>query len=118
MDPSLGSNYSQEEAMRMLSLALLCTNPSPTLRPTMSSVVRMLEGKIPIQAPIIKRSENNQDLRFKAFELLSQDSQTHVSSAYSQESMKQENKSEDGPWLDSSLYLQSGDGHSSSSKLI
>ncbi|XP_022634521.1 probable LRR receptor-like serine/threonine-protein kinase At1g53430 isoform X2 [Vigna radiata var. radiata] len=118
VDPSLGSNYSQEEAMRMLSLALLCTNPSPTLRPTMSSVVRMLEGKIPIQAPIIKRSENNQDLRFKAFELLSQDSQTHVSSAYSQESMKQENKSEDGPWLDSSLYLQSGDGHSSSSKLI
>ncbi|BAT89458.1 hypothetical protein VIGAN_06041300 [Vigna angularis var. angularis] len=118
VDPSLGSNYSQEEAMRMLSLALLCTNPSPTLRPTMSSVVRMLEGKIPIQAPIIKRSENNQDLRFKAFELLSQDSQTHVSSAYSQESMKQENKSEDGPWLDSSLYLQTGDGHSSSSKLI
>jgi len=103
--------------MRMLSLALLCTNPSPTLRPTMSSVVKMLEGKIPIQAPIIKRSESNQDLRFKAFELLSQDSQTHVSSAYSQESMKQGNKSEDGPWLDSSLYLQS-DGHSSSNKLI
>ncbi|KAK7342810.1 hypothetical protein VNO80_25766 [Phaseolus coccineus] len=118
MDPSLGSKYSQEEAMRMLSLALLCTNPSPTLRPTMSSVVSMLEGKIPIQAPIIKRTETNQDVRFKAFELLSQDSQTHVSSAYSQESMQQGHKSEDGPWLDSSVYLQSGDDYSSDNKLI
>ena len=117
MDPSLGSKYSQEEAMRMLSLALLCTNPSPTLRPNMSSVVSMLEGKIPIQAPIIKRSESNQDVRFKAFELLSQDSQTHVSSAYSQESMKQGHRSEDGPWIDSSVYLQSADD-SSNSKLI
>ncbi|KAL9298063.1 hypothetical protein ACSQ67_023959 [Phaseolus vulgaris] len=117
VDPSLGSKYSQEEAMRMLSLALLCTNPSPTLRPNMSSVVSMLEGKIPIQAPIIKRSESNQDVRFKAFELLSQDSQTHVSSAYSQESMKQGHRSEDGPWIDSSVYLQSADD-SSNSKLI
>ncbi|KAK3440684.1 hypothetical protein EUGRSUZ_B00960 [Eucalyptus grandis] len=38
MDPRLGSNYSEEEAMRMLNLALLCTNPTPTLRPPMSSV--------------------------------------------------------------------------------
>ncbi|KAK7405350.1 hypothetical protein VNO78_06598 [Psophocarpus tetragonolobus] len=117
VDPSVGSKYSSEEAMRMLSLALLCTNPSPTLRPTMSSVVSMLEGKIPIQAPIIKRSESNQDVRFKAFQLLSQDSQTHVSSAYSQESMKQRHK-EDGPWIDSSISLPSGDDYSSSSKLV
>ncbi|KHN42594.1 Putative LRR receptor-like serine/threonine-protein kinase [Glycine soja] len=118
VDPNLGSKYSPEEAMRMLSLALLCTNPSPTLRPTMSSVVSMLEGKIPIQAPIIKRSESNQDVRFKAFELLSQDSQTLVSSAYSQESMKQRHISEDGPWVDSSISLPSGDDYSSTSKLV
>ncbi|CAJ1978453.1 unnamed protein product [Sphenostylis stenocarpa] len=118
VDPSLGSKHSPEEAMRMLSLALLCTNPSPTLRPTMSSVVSMLEGKIPIQAPIIKRSESNQDIRFKAFELLSQDSQTLVSSAHSEESMKQRHKSEDGPWIDSSISLPSGDDYASSSKLI
>jgi hypothetical protein len=47
VDPSLASNYSPEEAMRMLQLALLCTNPSPTLRPPMSSVVSMLEGNTP-----------------------------------------------------------------------
>ncbi|KAK7313164.1 hypothetical protein VNO77_37639 [Canavalia gladiata] len=118
VDPSLGSNYSPEEAMRMLSLALLCTNPSPTLRPTMSSVVSMLEGKTPIQAPIIKRSEHNHDARFKAFELLSQDSQTLVSSVYSQESIEHRNKSVDGPWVDSSISLASKDDHSSSSKLL
>ncbi|CAI9784289.1 unnamed protein product [Fraxinus pennsylvanica] len=84
VDPILGSKYSEEEAMRMLNLALLCTNPSPTLRPSMSSVVSMLEGKIPVQAPKIMRRTPSEDIRFKAFEKLSQDSQTHVST-YSNE---------------------------------
>ncbi|KAK7257141.1 hypothetical protein RIF29_30899 [Crotalaria pallida] len=119
VDPSLGSRYSQEEAMRMLSLALLCTNPSPTLRPPMSSVVSMLEGKTPIQAPIIMRSESSTHARFKALEMLSQDSQTHVSSAFSQESMHQREKSvDDGPWVDSSVCLPSTDDCSSTSKLL
>ncbi|KAL6311080.1 hypothetical protein AAG906_027153 [Vitis piasezkii] len=49
--------YSKEEAQRMLNLALLCANPSPTLRPSMSSVVSMLEGKTAVQVPLIKRSK-------------------------------------------------------------
>ncbi|GLT26710.1 hypothetical protein SLA2020_017560 [Shorea laevis] len=32
VDPNLGSEYSSEEAMMMLNVALLCTNASPTLR--------------------------------------------------------------------------------------
>ncbi|KAK7324509.1 hypothetical protein VNO77_28114 [Canavalia gladiata] len=118
VDPSLGSNYSQEEVMRMLQLALLCTNPSPTLRPSMSLVVRMLEGKTPIQAPIIKRSDSAQDARFKAFEVLSQDSQTRVSSVFSHDSMEQRSKSMGGPWLDTSLSLPSKDDYSSTNKLV
>ncbi|KAK7317851.1 hypothetical protein RJT34_02424 [Clitoria ternatea] len=121
VDPSLGTKYSQEGAMRMLSLALLCTNPSPTLRPTMSSVVSMLEGKTPIQTPLIKCSESSHDARFKAYGLLSQNSHTFVSSAFSQERIQQRHKSLDGPWIDSSIsYPPSGDEHSSSSsrKLI
>ncbi|GAB2284342.1 hypothetical protein Dimus_018800 [Dionaea muscipula] len=51
VDPSLGSDYSEEEAMILLNLALLCTNPSPTLRPKISSVVCMILGEIPVQAP-------------------------------------------------------------------
>ncbi|KAH9745807.1 putative LRR receptor-like serine/threonine-protein kinase [Citrus sinensis] len=41
--------YSSEEAMAMLNVALLCTNASPTLRPTMSQVVSMLEGRTVVQ---------------------------------------------------------------------
>ncbi|XP_008449503.2 probable LRR receptor-like serine/threonine-protein kinase At1g07650 isoform X1 [Cucumis melo] len=50
VDPALGSDYSSEEAMVMLNVALLCTNASPTLRPLMSQVVSMLEGRTPVQA--------------------------------------------------------------------
>lgn len=35
--------------MVMLNVALLCTNASPTLRPTMSQVVSMLEGRTAVQ---------------------------------------------------------------------
>ncbi|CAK8534960.1 unnamed protein product [Lathyrus sativus] len=118
VDPSLGSKYSSEEAMRMLQLALLCTNPSPTLRPPMSSVVSMLEGNTPIQAPIIKRSDSTSGARFKAFELLSHDSQTNVSSTSLQHSRELRGKSMDGPWVDSSISYPSKDDYSSSDKLI
>ncbi|PKI52780.1 hypothetical protein CRG98_026855 [Punica granatum] len=105
VDPSLGSNYSEEEAMRMLNLALLCTNPSPTLRPPMSSVVSMLEGKIAIQAPLVKRNTMNPDPRFRAFERLSRDSQTNVS-LFSQDSQQVPGSmSMEGPWVDSSVSL-------------
>ncbi|XP_030937531.1 probable LRR receptor-like serine/threonine-protein kinase At1g53430 isoform X2 [Quercus lobata] len=122
VDPKLGSSYSSEEAMRMLSLALLCTNPSPTLRPSMSFVVSMIEGKCAVQAPIIKRSETNLDPRFKAFEKLSHDNQTHVSSTFLHDSQTQRDMSMNGPWIDSSFSVQSKDetsrDHSSSSKLL
>ncbi|GMN54857.1 hypothetical protein TIFTF001_023971 [Ficus carica] len=49
VDPALGSEYSSEEAILMLNIALLCTNASPTLRPTMSQVVSMLEGRTEVQ---------------------------------------------------------------------
>lgn len=49
VDPALGSDYSSEEAMVMLNVALLCTNASPTLRPKMSQVVSMLEGRTAVQ---------------------------------------------------------------------
>ena len=49
VDPALGSEYSSEEAMVMLNVALLCTNASPTLRPKMSQVVSMLEGRTEVQ---------------------------------------------------------------------
>ncbi|KVH97553.1 Concanavalin A-like lectin/glucanase, subgroup [Cynara cardunculus var. scolymus] len=41
--------YLPEEAMTMLNVALLCTNASPTLRPTMSQAMNMLEGRTNVQ---------------------------------------------------------------------
>lgn len=109
----------------MLNLALLCANPSPTLRPSMSSVVSMLEGKIPVQAPLVKRGAMGEDIRFKAFEVLSQDSQSRASVLSQDSSREQRGVSMDGPWVDTSVSIPSdrderdetGD-HSSSNKLL
>ncbi|XP_030929937.1 probable leucine-rich repeat receptor-like serine/threonine-protein kinase At3g14840 isoform X3 [Quercus lobata] len=46
VDPRLGSDYNKEEVMVVIHVALLCTNVSSAARPTMSSVVSMLEGNI------------------------------------------------------------------------
>jgi hypothetical protein len=45
VDPKLQSEFNKEEAERIIKLALLCTNASPSLRPAMSEVVSMLEGQ-------------------------------------------------------------------------
>ncbi|KAG5114109.1 hypothetical protein JHK82_037378 [Glycine max] len=46
VDRRLGLEFNKEEALVMIKVALLCTNVTAALRPTMSSVVSMLEGKI------------------------------------------------------------------------
>nr|GMN71547.1 hypothetical protein TIFTF001_053418 [Ficus carica] len=45
----------------------------------MSSVVKMLEGKIPVQAPVVSRRTFGQSPRFKAFDRLTQGSQRDAS---------------------------------------
>ncbi|KAL6506870.1 hypothetical protein OROHE_022307 [Orobanche hederae] len=121
VDPSLGSDYSKEEALMMLNVSLLCANLSPTLRPSMSSVVSMLEGKTKVQVPVIRRGAMNEDARLRAFEILSQDSQTTHVSTTSQDSREQRGVSMGGPWTDSSISLSSKDENrdrSSASKLL
>ncbi|XP_019094625.1 PREDICTED: probable LRR receptor-like serine/threonine-protein kinase At1g29720 [Camelina sativa] len=48
VDPMLEGNFNSKEAVRMINMALVCTNSSPSLRPTMSEAVRMLEGVMEI----------------------------------------------------------------------
>ncbi|KAF2549900.1 hypothetical protein F2Q68_00034957 [Brassica cretica] len=48
VDPTLEGDFNKKEAVRMINVALVCTNLSPSLRPTMSEVVQMLEGVIEI----------------------------------------------------------------------
>ncbi|KAI8558034.1 hypothetical protein RHMOL_Rhmol04G0056900 [Rhododendron molle] len=45
VDPTLGSDFNKIEVTVMINVALLCTNVSPIVRPAMSSVVSMLEGR-------------------------------------------------------------------------
>ncbi|WJX67802.1 hypothetical protein P8452_52239 [Trifolium repens] len=44
VDRRLGSDLNKKEALVMINVALLCTNVTSNLRPSMSSVVSMLEG--------------------------------------------------------------------------
>ncbi|KAK4858616.1 hypothetical protein QYF36_019449 [Acer negundo] len=65
VDPKLKSEFNEEEAERMIKVSLLCTNGSPSLRPTMSEVVGMLGGTINIP-DAIPEVGFSQVLRFKA----------------------------------------------------
>ncbi|KAL9346449.1 hypothetical protein Peur_061302 [Populus x canadensis] len=65
VDPKLQSEFNKEEAERMIKLALLCTNSSPSLRPAMSEVVSMLEGQTSIQEMISDPSIFGDDLHSK-----------------------------------------------------
>ncbi|KAI3947295.1 hypothetical protein MKW98_030881, partial [Papaver atlanticum] len=66
VDPKLESEFEEEEVLRMINIALMCTNTSPILRPKMSSVVSMLESRTPVGEFISNsRSESSNDLNFK-----------------------------------------------------
>lgn len=92
VDRRLGSNFNKSEAEKMMRIALLCTSPSPALRPTMSEVVSMLRGDISIQKfnmdPNICENEMKlQALRQKYDELYpdSSEMQTLVSTSLTRE---------------------------------
>ncbi|XP_059596042.1 probable LRR receptor-like serine/threonine-protein kinase At1g07650 isoform X2 [Vitis vinifera] len=73
VDEKLGSNVNEEEAERVIKVALLCTNASQSLRPTMSEVLSMLEARMPIPDMIPGPSTYTEDLRFKAMRDFRQD---------------------------------------------
>lgn len=45
VDASLNGDFNAEEACRFLKIGLLCTQDDPNLRPSMSTVVKMLTGR-------------------------------------------------------------------------
>ncbi|XP_037496736.1 probable LRR receptor-like serine/threonine-protein kinase At1g53420 [Jatropha curcas] len=49
VDPRLSKDYNKEQVETVIRVALLCTNVSPAVRPAMSSVVSILEGKASVQ---------------------------------------------------------------------
>ncbi|TQE00753.1 hypothetical protein C1H46_013692 [Malus baccata] len=59
----LGSDFDVEEVITMVKVALLCINPAPALRPTMSEVVSMLEGRTPVCESVMNPSIYGDELR-------------------------------------------------------
>ncbi|ESW19974.1 hypothetical protein PHAVU_006G170500 [Phaseolus vulgaris] len=66
VDERLGPDLNKTEVEKVVRIALLCTNVSLSLRPTMSEVVNMLEGHLDIPDAIPEPSTYSEDLRFKA----------------------------------------------------
>ncbi|KAL5839241.1 hypothetical protein ACOSQ3_011949 [Xanthoceras sorbifolium] len=66
VDQNLGFEFDKVEAERMIKVALLCANASPSLRPTTSEVVNMLEGTTPLPDTIPEAGNYSEDMKFKA----------------------------------------------------
>ncbi|XP_042945720.1 probable LRR receptor-like serine/threonine-protein kinase At1g07650 isoform X4 [Carya illinoinensis] len=121
VDPKLGSEFKMEEAIRMIKVALLCTNPSPALRPTMSAVVSMLEGQTTIDDVIMDPSLYGDKFKFNALrEQLGQGHQESMRSIGDESRVRSSNATnargsgyDDAELADSSLialdYLQKRD---------
>lgn len=69
VDPRFESKFKKDEVVRVIEVALLCTNPSPALRPTMSTVVKMLQGKADVHELVIDPSYEDES-RFKGLRKL------------------------------------------------
>ncbi|KAK9943666.1 hypothetical protein M0R45_009267 [Rubus argutus] len=59
IDPRLGSEFNKEEVMITINVALLCCNASAALRPVMSAVVSMLEGRAPVRELVLDPSASS-----------------------------------------------------------
>lgn len=66
VDRRLGSNLNENEVMMMIKVALLCTNTTSNLRPTMSSVLSILEGRTMIPEFISDPSEIMDEMKLEA----------------------------------------------------
>ncbi|KAG6737307.1 hypothetical protein POTOM_058821 [Populus tomentosa] len=99
VDPRLGSEFNKKEVVRMINVALLCTNQSPALRPTMSTVVSMLEGKTDVEELVMVPS-TLVDPSGYATALHNEFAQSSVNGSLSETQSLV--KSSEGPWTASS----------------
>nr|DAD37719.1 TPA_asm: hypothetical protein HUJ06_008360 [Nelumbo nucifera] len=96
-DPRLGSDFNREEVMAMINVALMCTNPCAQLRPPMSAVVSMIEGRLPIHEFVSEPSRFSDKEKDKELMNYYQQNQDHsISESQTQRMLN------DGPWTGSS----------------
>ncbi|XP_040363265.1 probable leucine-rich repeat receptor-like serine/threonine-protein kinase At3g14840 isoform X2 [Rosa chinensis] len=107
VDPRLGSDFSKKEAIRTIKVALLCANPTAALRPTMSAVVSMFEGRTPVDEVVLDPSILGDEMtRLRAFEEQFDHSTAEGSSPSGSHSLI---RSSDAPWTGSSVTTTSSD---------
>ncbi|XP_058747459.1 probable leucine-rich repeat receptor-like serine/threonine-protein kinase At3g14840 [Vicia villosa] len=68
VDRRLGEDFKKDEVTTMINVALLCTSFSPSLRPSMSSVVSMLEGRTNVQEVVAESTEVLDDKKYKVMQ--------------------------------------------------
>ncbi|XP_016652492.1 PREDICTED: probable leucine-rich repeat receptor-like serine/threonine-protein kinase At3g14840 [Prunus mume] len=105
VDPRLGSDVSEEEVIRMIKVALLCINAAPALRPTMSAVVSMLEGRTAVHELVTDPSTYGDELRLTALT----NQFDHNSSQNPSQTQSLIPSSSDAPWIGSSATTTSSD---------
>ncbi|KAI4332440.1 hypothetical protein L6164_017350 [Bauhinia variegata] len=96
VDERLGSEVTPIEAEVMAKIALLCPNASPSLRPKMSEVVNMLEGRMSIPEVTPELSVfASEDVRFRAIREIHQHRMTESSRQSKTEDFSMQSQSQD-----------------------
>ncbi|XP_017611307.1 probable LRR receptor-like serine/threonine-protein kinase At1g56140 isoform X1 [Gossypium arboreum] len=91
VDPTL-AEFNKTEAFRVLGVALLCTQASPSMRPLMSRVVAMLAGDIEVSTVTSKPSYlTDYDFKDITGTFMSEETQTSMASSTSDNTMKSNN---------------------------
>ncbi|KAG5071352.1 hypothetical protein AAZX31_03G057600 [Glycine max] len=67
VDPKLNGVFNEREMLMVLKLGLLCSNSSPTARPSMRQVVRFLEGEVGVPDELKKPGEGGYQEGFDEF---------------------------------------------------
>ncbi|XP_039061621.1 probable LRR receptor-like serine/threonine-protein kinase At1g56130 isoform X1 [Hibiscus syriacus] len=91
LDPTI-SEVDENEALRVIGVALLCTQASPSMRPPMSRVVGMLTGDIEVSIVTTKPSYIT-DWDYKDVAGMNEESQTSNASDHGSSDHKSKNKS-------------------------
>ncbi|KAJ0103592.1 hypothetical protein Patl1_04924 [Pistacia atlantica] len=105
VDPRLGSDFNKKEVMVMINVALLCTDTSSAVRPTMSSVVSMLEGRAAVPDSIPNSSDSVGEAKLEAmrnYYQYSREQSNEAGKSQSQSQIQSQSMSIDGLWTGSS----------------
>ncbi|XP_045801008.1 probable leucine-rich repeat receptor-like serine/threonine-protein kinase At3g14840 [Trifolium pratense] len=95
VDSRLGSDFNKKEVLVVINAALLCTNVTSNLRPSMSSVVSMLEGSTAVPEFVPESSEVMDEKKMEVMRQYYYQKEENKTSKLQTQSRRLSN---DGPW--------------------